>query len=41
MKDDAGKEYLLPAIKDVVRKTDVENGAVYITPLKGIFDDAD
>lgn len=35
------KEYLIPAIKDVVIKTDVENNAVYIRPLKGIFDDAD
>lgn len=41
VKDDAGKEYLLPAIRDVVKKTDIENGRVYITPLKGIFEDAD
>lgn len=39
--DAAGREYLLPAIKDVVKKTDVANNVVYITPLKGIFDDAD
>lgn len=39
--DETGREYLLPAIKDVVKRTDVENGAVYLTPLKGIFDDAD
>lgn len=36
-----GAEYLIPAIKEVVIKTDVENNAVYIRPLKGIFDDAD
>lgn len=39
--DDKGHEYLLPAIKSVVIKTDVENDAVFIRPLKGIFDDAD
>lgn len=41
VKDETGREYLLPAIKDVVKRTDVENGRVFITPLKGIFDDAD
>ena len=35
------KEYLVPAIKNVVIKTDVAENAVYIRPLKGIFDDAD
>lgn len=39
--DGGGREYLLPAIKSVVIKTDVENNAVFIRPLKGIFDDAD
>ncbi len=39
--DDTGAEYLLPAIKSVVIKTDVENDAVFIRPLKGIFDNAD
>lgn len=34
-----GKEYIIPAIKDVVIKVDVENEAVYIRPLKGIFDE--
>lgn len=35
-----GKEYIIPAIKDVVIKVDVENEAVFIKPLRGIFDDA-
>ena len=36
-----GRDYLIPAIKDVVIRADVENEAVYIRPLKGIFEDAD
>lgn len=36
-----GKEYIIPAIKDVVIKVDVENSAIYIRPLRGIFDDAE
>lgn len=39
--DDAGEEYLLPAIPPVVIETDVEKNVVRIRPLKGIFDDAD
>ena len=38
---DGEREYLLPAIKSVVIEADVENDAVFIRPLKGIFDDAD
>lgn len=38
-KDD--KEYLIPAIPDVVISTDVEKGEILIRPLKGIFDDED
>ncbi|MBR4765998.1 MAG: 16S rRNA processing protein RimM [Clostridia bacterium] len=34
-----GREYLIPAIPDVVIKTDVENNLIFIRPLKGIFDD--
>ncbi|MBE6852191.1 MAG: 16S rRNA processing protein RimM [Ruminococcus sp.] len=33
------KEYLVPAIADVVVSTDIENKTMYITPLKGLFDD--
>ena len=39
--DKNGKEYLLPAIPDVVVETRVEDNIVRISPLKGIFDDAD
>lgn len=35
------KEYLIPAIPDVITQTDVENNRVVIRPLKGIFDDED
>jgi len=34
-----GREYLIPAIDDVVASTDVEKGVILIRPLKGIFDD--
>lgn len=33
------KEYLIPAIPDVIDSVDVEEGIVKIKPLKGIFDD--
>ena len=33
------KEYIIPAIKDVVINVDVENESVYIRPLRGIFDE--
>jgi hypothetical protein len=39
--NDAGQEFLLPAIPPVVIDTDVEQNVVRIRPLKGIFDDAD
>lgn len=39
--NDAGQEFLLPAIPLVVIDTDVEHNRVSIRPLKGIFDDAD
>lgn len=35
------REYLIPAIPDVVIETDVENETVKIRPLRGIFDDED
>ncbi len=41
VKNDAGQEFLLPAIPSVVIDTDVEQNVVRIRPLKGIFDDAD
>lgn len=36
---DDGREVLIPAIKDVVIRCDVENGKVYIKPLRGLFDE--
>ena len=33
------KEYLIPAIKDVVIKTDIDGGKMIIRPLRGIFDE--
>lgn len=36
-----GKEYLLPAIDDVVISKDLENNKVFIRAMKGIFDDED
>ena len=37
--DDNGKERLVPAIKDCVIDTDIDNGVMHIRPLKGLFDD--
>lgn len=34
-------EKLVPAIKDVIVRTDLEGGVMEIRPLKGLFDDAD
>ena len=34
-----GKEYLIPVIDDVLDSVDIDSGVVYITPLRGIFDD--
>lgn len=36
-----GKEYLVPAIPDVIVKVDIDSDTVVIRPLKGIFDDED
>ena len=38
---DGDKEYLVPAIADVVNETDIENKIMKITPLKGLFEDED
>ena len=38
---DNGREYLVPAIPDVVIEKDIDGGYVKIRPLKGIFDDED
>lgn len=34
-------EVLIPAVPEIVREVDIDGGAVYITPIKGLFDDAD
>ncbi len=34
-----GKEYLVPAIDEVIVSVDTENSSVVIRPMKGIFDD--
>lgn len=39
IKSENGKETLIPAIKDVIIKTDTQNGMVFIRPLKGLFTD--
>lgn len=36
-----GREYLVPAIPDVIVKVDVDKEEIVLRPLKGIFDDAD
>ena len=33
------KNYLVPAIKDVICKVDIENNLMLIRPLEGLFDD--
>lgn len=35
------KEYLVPAIPDVIVNVDIDNDKIAIKPLKGIFDDED
>lgn len=35
------KEYLIPVIPDVVKRVDIDEEKIFITPLKGIFDDED
>ncbi len=39
--DEKGVEYLIPAIPDVVKDTDVESGIIKIRPLRGIFENED
>lgn len=36
-----GKMYYIPAIADVVIKTDINTNTMTIRPLKGLFDDED
>ena len=37
----AGKDYLVPVIPDIVVEKDVDGGVIRIRPIKGIFDDED
>ena len=39
--DGDGKEYLVPAIRDVVARVDPDEGVLELRPMRGIFDDAD
>ncbi len=41
LRDETGKERLVPVIPDVVTEIEPEQGYVKIRPLKGLFDDAD
>ena len=36
-----GREYLLPAIREVVKSVDVAAGKIEICPMRGIFDEAE
>lgn len=36
-----GREYLIPVIEDVIRSVDIDSQKIIISPLKGIFEDAD
>ena len=36
-----GREYLVPAVDEVIVSVDIANNSVVIRPMKGIFDDAD
>lgn len=41
VKDEKGKAYYVPVIKDVVIETSPKKGKVFLKPMKGIFDDED
>lgn len=41
MQDDKKKLYYIPVIPDIIDRLDFEAGAVYIRPMKGLFDDED
>ena len=33
-----GKEYLIPAIKDIISRIDLRSGTIIITPMEGLLD---
>ena len=39
--DEAGHDYLVPAIREVIVRVDVDGGVLELRPMRGIFDDAD
>lgn len=39
--DESGKNYLLPVIEQVILRTDLETGRLFIRPIRGIFEDED
>jgi 16S rRNA processing protein RimM len=39
--DDGGREVWIPAVKQFIKSVDIEGGKMLITPIKGMFDDAD
>ena len=41
MRGEDQKMYYIPVIPDIIDRLDFEAGAVYIRPMKGLFDDAD
>ena len=36
-----GREFLLPAVREFVKEVDISRGEILVSPIKGIFDDAD
>ncbi|MBR1534084.1 MAG: 16S rRNA processing protein RimM [Ruminococcus sp.] len=41
MRGEDQKLYYIPVIPDIIDRLDFDNGAVYIRPMKGLFDDED
>lgn len=39
--DDGKKQVWIPAVSDIVKKIEPERGRILITPIKGLFEDAD
>jgi 16S rRNA processing protein RimM len=37
--DKDGREYWIPAVKQIVKSIDTESGIMLVTPIKGLFDD--
>lgn len=39
IRDEAGKEYLFPAVPHMIKYADLEQGEIFVLPIPGIFDD--